>query len=60
MKGVFIVIFVNFIGMVIDVEELIKIGEYCKFKGGFLIVDEIYLDLLFLVDFDVCNDLFVF
>ena len=44
-KGVLIATPANPTGTAIDIDELIKIGEYCKANGGFLIVDEIYLDL---------------
>ena len=44
-KGVLIATPANPTGTAIDIDELIKIGEYCNAKGGFLIVDEIYLDL---------------
>ena len=54
-KGVLIATPANPTGTVIDAEELIKIGEYCKSQGGFLIVDEIYLDLSLSAELDVCN-----
>ena len=57
-KGVLIATPANPTGTVIDAEELTKIGEYCKSKGGFLIVDEIYLDLSLSADLDVRNDTF--
>lgn len=57
-KGVLIATPANPTGTVIDAEELIKIGEYSKSKGGFLIVDEIYLDLSLSADLDVRNDTF--
>lgn len=44
-KGVLIATPANPTGTAIDLQELTKIGEFCKAKGGFLIVDEIYLDL---------------
>ena len=49
-KGVLIATPANPTGTAIDTEELIKIGQYCKAKGGFLIVDEIYLNLALSLD----------
>lgn len=44
-KGVLIATPANPTGTAICVDELTAIGEICKSRGGFLIVDEIYLDL---------------
>ena len=49
-KGVLIATPANPTGTAIDKDELIKIGQCCKAKGGFLIVDEIYLDLALSLD----------
>lgn len=49
-KGVLIATPANPTGTAIDIDELCKIGQYCKAKGGFLIVDEIYLDLALSLD----------
>ncbi|CAB9494304.1 Aminotransferase [Alteromonas macleodii] len=49
-KGVLIATPANPTGTAIDIDELYKIGQYCKAKGGFLIVDEIYLDLALSLD----------
>ncbi|OJF68378.1 aminotransferase [Alteromonas sp. V450] len=49
-KGVLIATPANPTGTAIETDELIKIGQYCKAKGGFLIVDEIYLDLALSLD----------
>ena len=57
-KGVLIATPANPTGTVIKAEELRKIGEYCKAKGGFLIVDEIYLDLSLSADIGVRNGTF--
>ena len=51
-KGVLIATPANPTGTAIDKDELIKIGQYCKAKSGFLIVDEIYLDLSLSNDLD--------
>ncbi|QDG38789.1 aminotransferase class I/II-fold pyridoxal phosphate-dependent enzyme [Alteromonas mediterranea] len=51
-KGVLIATPANPTGTAIDADELYKIGQYCKAKGGFLIVDEIYLDLSLSADVD--------
>ncbi|WP_429933170.1 aminotransferase class I/II-fold pyridoxal phosphate-dependent enzyme [Alteromonas sp. 4B03] len=51
-KGVLIATPANPTGTAIDTDELVKIGQYCKAKGGFLIVDEIYLDLSLSNDLD--------
>ena len=51
-KGVLIATPANPTGTAIDKDELYKIGQYCKAKGGFLIVDEIYLDLSLSADVD--------
>lgn len=45
-RGVLIATPANPTGTVIDTAELLAIGKICKQHGGFLIVDEIYLDLL--------------
>ena len=52
-KGVLIATPANPTGTAIETDELIKIGQYCKAKGGFLIVDEIYLDLALSLDVQV-------
>lgn len=44
-KGVLIATPANPTGTAISVDELTAIGQICKSRGGFLIVDEIYLDL---------------
>lgn len=49
-KGVLIATPANPTGTAIDIDELCKIGQCCKAKGGFLIVDEIYLDLALSLD----------
>ena len=55
-KGVLIATPANPTGTAIETDELIKIGQYCKAKGGFLIVDEIYLDLALSLDVQVDTD----
>ncbi len=45
-KGVLIATPANPTGTAIDAAELLAIGQLCKQRNGFLIVDEIYLDLL--------------
>ena len=55
-KGVLIASPANPTGTAIDSEELLKIGEFCKSKGGFLVVDEIYLDLSLSAKPDIHTD----